>query len=101
NISPIEAFRKNRGWSRGALARESGISYVTCNNIENGYILQISQNILEKLVRVGCPDDIGEQYILWRQSLSCNAANPEAKTSKEELANKLLPEAEPQLSEVE
>lgn len=98
-ISPIEEFRKSRGWSRGALARESGISYVTCNNIENGYTLQISQNILEKLVKVGCPDDVGEQYILWRQSLSADAATPEVEETKEEITTKPLLES--QLSETE
>ena len=72
-ISPIEEFRKERGWSRAELARESGISYVTCNNLENGYTLQISERIRNKLISVGFHQDIGDQYRYWRTSLASDS----------------------------
>jgi len=77
NASPLEAFRREHGITRAELARQTGIGYVTLSNIENGYVLSITETVQEKLATAGAPEDLPELYQLWRSGIEKASSSAE------------------------
>jgi len=84
--NPVRKFREERGLSRSDVCRQSGISYTTLGNIEQGLVLDITLETREKLLAFGYPDTIDMDYLKWKEEMEISMGNKTADIIRNKIA---------------
>lgn len=100
--NPLYRFRKKKRWTRVELSRRSGLGYATLDFLETGIVKQVSPRVMARLLPLGLPEDLPEEFKRWKAEMEQRAlATQEAATEESEgdAVNEENPPAPPILEE--
>lgn len=70
NRNPVVEWREGLGLKRAEAAQRLGTDYSYLQHIELGYVARLSNTMIERLISLGAPKDIGKQYLDWRSKFA-------------------------------
>ncbi len=71
--NPLYRFRKRKRWTRVELSRKSGLGYATLDFLETGIVKQVSPRVMARLLPLGLPEDLPEEFKRWKAEMEQRA----------------------------
>jgi transcriptional regulator with XRE-family HTH domain len=71
--NPLYKFRKKKRWTRVELSRKSGLGYAVLDYLETGILKRVSPRVMARLLPLGLPEDLPEQFKRWKAEMEQRA----------------------------